>query len=124
MAKTNPYIQAIDLLTGPVELNYKQIVIELAKRHPTIFVKLAAGPGFKAEKWMYAVYDCMMGNRKDEAVKTLRAATGMGLTEAKDICDNIQNHLYPHAGVGYYVGAARLSDEHNVIALRIAKLKG
>lgn len=108
MAKANPHTQAIELLTGPTELNYKQIAIELAKHHPTIFVKLAAGPSFHAEKWRYEVHDAMCGGRKVEAIKCLRAATGLGLKEAKDICDNIQNHLYPRFNLAYYDGACKL----------------
>jgi ribosomal protein L7/L12 len=111
------HADVIDLLMT-TEIDYKRTVIELAKRHPAIFVKLVSTSKAGVEPWMADVRECMLVGAKVEAIKTIREKTGMGLKEAKDISDNVQNLMCANvrANLAFYEGAATLTDADRKLA--------
>lgn len=122
-SNSDSYKQAIDILMAG-DFNARNIAVELAKNYPTIFVKLANGVTSKVEQWMIDAHEFMARGAKVEAIKLIRTHTGLGLKEAKDISDNVQNLMAPHYGqLSHYDGAARLSEAMLAMTNAIAKAK-
>lgn len=91
---TAAYSRAIDLLLSD-QVDYKQVVVELAKKHPTIFVRLVDGSSpVTRPRWHRRVNSLIQSVRKIDAIRLIREETGLGLREAKDIADNVQHELY------------------------------
>ena len=81
------YKKAIDLLIGMNEYEKAKLAVELAKQHPSIFVKLVEG---KKEKVMIdnnivLILDDLKEGRRVDAVKGIRDYWGYGLKESLDI---------------------------------------
>jgi len=78
----NYYAQAIEVLS--TDQNWKQVVIEIAKKHPKIVVDSATSNSWKAEgkRIRYEL-------SKIEAIKYCRSMTGMGLKESKEAVESL-----------------------------------
>ena len=118
------YKQAIDLLTNK-ELNYRAIVIEFAKHHPKLFMKLVVPNRdvievLRKEDWMNGCRKYLVDGKKVEAIKLCRNATGLGLKEAKDVCDRAQVLTDPYAQHSSGYGNNELSDSFEEMAQAIA----
>lgn len=119
------YKQAIDILMAD-KTDYKALAINLAKSYPSIFVRMAESQTEPVETWHGVVNDRIRGGQKVEAIKEIRTNTGLGLKEAKDIADNVQNMLISNGRSfgAMYEGAAGLTAENVAIARQIAKARG
>lgn len=91
---TDSYKQVIDILTT-ADVDYKAIALELAKDNPGMFLRYHNKKRF-VPQWIKEVIDFLKNEKKVEAIRTLRAETKIGLKEAKDICDHLQNKLAKH----------------------------
>jgi len=74
----NYYARAIDIVTDP-ETNFRDLVIEIAKRHPKIVATLG-----QVKSWEKQCLPLIHAEQKIEAIKLCRNLTGMPLKEAKD----------------------------------------
>lgn len=85
---------AIDILMSN-KFDARTIAIELAKQHPSIFVKLATGQPTQTrgelpeimEGWYFDAARMILRGERVAAIKAIRENTGYGLKEAKDISD-------------------------------------
>jgi hypothetical protein len=95
MNTVSAFERAIDILLQ-TNRDDKAIVVELAKRNPDILVAIVDrlnGAGVNYTRWhQEAVYEMIKGNRVN-AIKRIREATDLGLKEAKDIADNVNNTI-------------------------------
>lgn len=78
----NDYMRTIDLLMSP-DIDYREIVIEIAKKHPDILME-AAQTIENEVPWKVEVDISLRAGLKIDAIKRWRQATGLGLKEAKD----------------------------------------
>lgn len=88
----NDYAKVIDLLMDD-KLDFRKISTELAKKYPQIFIEMASA-NQPIPEWCREVIKFMRAVNKIDAIKCVRAATGVGLKEAKDICDTLCWDLY------------------------------
>jgi len=82
------HAEAIEILMNGSP-NFRDIGIALAKNCPELFVELHSKIQYVAPAWMTTVINFLKGNNIVSAVKETRNATGFGLKESKDICDNV-----------------------------------
>lgn len=105
---TKAYKQAIEtLMSRDVEIDYRSIVVKLARRSPTLFNKLYAEiaapvlvgdpkPGMSddEERRVINILDSLRyNNAKVDAIKLIRDTYGFGVKESKDIADHLCNYL-------------------------------
>lgn len=94
------YQKAIDLLLSNT-IDYKKIVVELAKFYPETFVKLATS-SFN-EPWHSKVKNYILAGEKVSAVKLTREKLNLGLKEALDVVHLVQNELRSNGhSIDYY----------------------
>ena len=96
----NYYKEALNILTSDKELNYKKIVHEFAMQYPKRFVDIVNPQRdvfqvLRKEQWHNDVRSFIMNNQKVEAIKKVRIETGLGLREAKDVCDLAEEIIEP-----------------------------
>ncbi len=80
------YSKVIDrLLSG--DLNYKKIVIELAKQEPEIFLEISGSPveQILPVDTVKQIVSDIKSNQMIKAIQELRTAMNLGLGEARDI---------------------------------------
>ena len=92
----NAYKQAIDLLMSS-KIDFQALGIELAKSHPALFVALATSKN-SAPQWHRDAIEHLRNEERVMAVKTIRDGSNLGLKEAVDVCNELQNILY-HRGI-------------------------
>ena len=80
------YIEVIDLLMNG-DIDFRLIALNLAKEQPDVFVRLASKK--MPEPWAVNAFRSLRSNQKVDGIKIIRAATGLGLKEAKDVADNV-----------------------------------
>ena len=83
------YKKAIDLLIGMGNVEKKKLAVELAKHHPSIFIKLVGGKGKEEEVMLdnnivFIINDLDAG-ALGAAVRGIRDYFGHGLNETLDI---------------------------------------
>ena len=85
------YKKAIDLLIGMSNVEKKKLVVELAKHHPSIFIKLVEDSKGKEEEEVMIdnkivfIINALNAGRRGDAVKGIREYWGYGLKESLDI---------------------------------------
>lgn len=97
------YPKAIDLLMSD-KLDYKAIVIELAKSVPNLFVEIVNG--MKQAAVVPEIRDILgliLADRKEEAVEAVRNYYRLSLLDAGDICTHIHARAQtPDSYMKYY----------------------
>jgi hypothetical protein len=84
--------QLIDILAKDV-FDARAMCLRLAKEFPEMFVTFATGTIEPENKEYMTVVKHIVDGAKVSAIKELRALSGTGLKEAKDVVDNIHNIL-------------------------------
>ena len=83
------YKKAIDLLIGMGNVEKEKLAVELAKHHPSIFIKLVEGKGKEEEVMLdndiVFIIAAINDGRRVDAVKGIRDYFGHGLSEALEI---------------------------------------
>ena len=84
------YKKAIDLLIGMGNVEKEKLAVELAKHHPSIFIKLVEGKGKEEEEAMFDnnivfIISALNTGRRWEAVKGIREYWGHDPKESYDI---------------------------------------
>ena len=107
----NPYADVIEIITEITDDQWKGIVVEAAKSHPSVVLKACRKIGIHIGKplhehahkdWFAGVIEFCVSERKINAIKYLRESTGLGLKEAKHIVEDIQEKC------GDYIEAIKL----------------
>lgn len=92
------YIKVIELLLNG-SVNLRDVAVTLAKSDPALFLRLA---GVKEEaSWHSTVMQLILNNERVNAIKIVREMTGLGLKNAKDVCDAVAGRLYGDGGPAY-----------------------
>lgn len=86
------YGRAIDLLMSG-NVDYKAVAIALAKADPGKFIQLATTMPSPRDVKAVDIIRHIMSRDKVKGIKALRDVYMLGLKEAKDICDNLQDAL-------------------------------
>ena len=88
------YKKAIDLLIGMGNVEKEKLAVELAKHHPSIFIKLVEGKGKEEEVMIdnniVFIINAINAGRRVDAVKGLREYFGHNFKEAIEIV-NVYN---------------------------------
>ena len=83
------YKKAIDLLIGMGNVEKEKLAVELAKHHPSIFIKLVEGKGKEEEVMLDSnivfIISAFNTGRRVDAIKGIRDYFGHGLEEALEI---------------------------------------
>ena len=83
------YKKAIDLLIGMGNVEKEKLAVELAKHHPSIFIKLVEGKGKEEEVRLdnniVFIINALDAGRRVDAVKGIRYYFGHGLKESHEI---------------------------------------
>ena len=82
------YKKAIDLLIGMGNVEKKKLAVELAKHHPSIFVKLALGEEKKEDKLdeeLVSVLDHLKEGRRLEGIRGVKSYFQFGLRDAYNV---------------------------------------
>lgn len=90
-----PFAEVIDIVARPLpQAQVERMLTWIAKNEPELFLRAhKASTVIVSQEWARAiVYDLAHGN-KVSAIKATRERTGLGLKEAKDICDNVYGML-------------------------------
>ena len=90
------YKKAIDLLIGMGNVEKEKLAVELAKHHPSIFIKLVEGKGKEEEEEVMLdnnivfIINAINAGRRVDAVKGLREYFGHNFKESIEIV-NVYN---------------------------------
>ena len=83
------YKKAIDLLIGMGNVEKEKLAVELAKHHPSIFIKLVEGKGKEEEVMLdnniIFIINALNAGSRGAAVKGIREYWGYDLRESFDI---------------------------------------
>lgn len=84
------YKKAIDLLIGMGNVEKEKLAVELAKHHPSIFIKLVEGKGKEEEEVMFDndvvfIINALNAGRRWDAVERIREYWGHDPEESYDI---------------------------------------
>lgn len=84
------YKKVIDLLIGMGNVEKEKLAVELAKHHPSIFIKLVDGKGKEEEEVMLDndivfIINALNASRQVAAIKGIRDYFGHSLDEALEI---------------------------------------
>ena len=83
------YKKAIDLLIGMGNVEKKKLAVELAKHHPSIFIKLVEGKWKEGEVMLdndiVFIINAINDGRRVDAVKGIRDYFGHALNESLEI---------------------------------------
>lgn len=83
------YKKAIDLLIGMGNVEKEKLAVELAKHHPSIFIKLVEGKGKEEEVMLdnniVFIINAINTGRRVDAIKSIRDYWGHSLKEAHEI---------------------------------------
>ena len=83
------YKKAIDLLIGMGNVEKEKLAVELAKHHPSIFIKLVEGKGKEEEVMLdnniVFIISAFNTGRRVDAVKGIRDYFGHGTNESIEI---------------------------------------
>lgn len=97
----NPYQQAIGIIAAGYDAT--KIAVALAQKHPQIFIELFRETNTPPpDKWMQDLIGMLYRKEVVTAIKYLRDKTGIGLKEAKDVCDNLREAMEKN---GYMITA-------------------
>ena len=80
----------------------QKIAHALAKKHPTLFLELYQQVAAPVLTWHKDVVQSLYAGNVVSAIKLMREKTGLGLKEAKDVCDNLRVQM---AAMGYMISA-------------------
>lgn len=102
-AKPGPTVaeRILDIVAGGYDA--QKIAHALAKKHPTLFLELYQQVAAPVSTWHKDVVQHMYGGNVVSAIKLVREKTGLGLKEAKDVCDNLRIKM---AAMGYMISSA------------------
>ena len=83
------YKKAIDLLIGMGNVEKEKLAVELAKHHPSIFIKLVEGKGKEEEVMLdnniVFIISALNTGRRVDAIKGVRDYLGHSISESLDI---------------------------------------
>ena len=83
------YKKAIDLLIGMGNVEKEKLAVELAKHHPSIFIKLVEGKGKEEEVMLdnniVLIINALNAGRRVDAVKGIREYCGHSFKESIEI---------------------------------------
>ena len=83
------YKKAIDLLIGMGNVEKEKLAVELAKHHPSIFIKLVEGKGKEEEAMLdnniVFIISALNTGRRVDAIKGIRDYFGHGFKGSLDI---------------------------------------
>ena len=82
------YKKAIDLLLSMNKCEKAELAVELAKHHPSIFIKLALGEEKKEDKLdeeLISILEHINAGRRVEGIHSMKAYFQFGLKEAYDV---------------------------------------
>ena len=83
------YKKAIDLLIGMGNVEKEKLAVELAKHHPSIFIKLVEGKGKEEEVMLdnniVFIISALNTGRRVDAIKGIRDYFGHGINESLEI---------------------------------------
>lgn len=87
-----------DLILNGHEFNYPDIALGLAKVNPKLFCELAKLDVSDTidNRYHNIIHDNIMAGQFIQAIKDLRNATGWGLKESKDYCDEYRRKVGRH----------------------------
>ena len=92
----NYYAQAIDIVTNS-SVDFRDLMIEVAKRHPKAIVEAAKLAGVAQteghESWEWKVIPLLKDHQKIHAIKICRSMTGMPLKEAKEAVEAFMQRI-------------------------------
>ena len=96
------YKKAIDLLIGMGNVEKEKLAVELAKHHPSIFIKLVEGKGEEVmlNNNIVSIISALDAGSRTDAVKGIRYYFGHGLKESLEIVkvyDGDKNIFLNHA---------------------------
>jgi ribosomal protein L7/L12 len=91
----NAYPKAIDALMSLKDTDYRQIVIELAKKNPAEFCRIVEASQHKPDPVTVEITAMLKAepNRWIYAIKRHRELTGAGLKEAKEFVESLMFKL-------------------------------
>ena len=92
----NDYSKVIDILMSG-ELDYKKVVIEMAKKYPSTFLEIITSIHL-AEPWMIDIIHNIRNGNLIMAIKILRQEVKFPLKDAKDICEKLAFAIYKKYG--------------------------
>jgi hypothetical protein len=125
MNKSQAYAAAIDLIVQP-NIDFKQIVLHLAKTNPVILMRTIESMNgtFTAEPWMREVLRFLAHENVVGAIKEVRTRTGYGLKEAKDVVDNVRAFLNDRGIIDYATSypPGQLYGEQIELATKLSKV--
>ncbi len=104
MTMREDYQAVMDIMLGQQELNYKKIVVELAKQNPKLLLKIMNPDRnmfavLAKDPWMTEVRGHIGNGDRIDAIKLIREKVGYGLKEAKDITDLADHYMRPMVAV-------------------------
>ncbi len=83
------YKKAIDLLIGMGNVEKEKLAVELAKHHPSLFIKLVEGKGKEEEEMLdnnvITIINALNASRQVAAIKGIRDYFGHSLDAALEI---------------------------------------
>jgi ribosomal protein L7/L12 len=92
---TAAYQQIIKLFAEG-QVDFKAVATRLAQQEPEMFLCMVDAEA--NEPWMREAMAHMRENHKVECIKVIRTRTGLGLKEAKEIADHLQNFVSRERG--------------------------
>jgi len=90
MVRRNYMKEAIDVLEKYPSVQHSPLVVQILKDRPSTIVKAYESLNGVNKPWMEVVLNVLRSGRKIEAIKQLRALTDMGLKEAKEVVEELQ----------------------------------
>jgi hypothetical protein len=84
VSTSKQYQKCIEAIAGG-QIDYTRLGVELAKAQPSLFLRLL--PKQQPATWIRTAAEYLNEGQFVNAAKTTREGTGLGLEEAKDICD-------------------------------------
>lgn len=82
------YKKVIDILVGMDSVEKEKLAVELAKHHPSIFIKLSLGEEKKEvmiDEELVAICDHLKEGRRLEGIRGVKEYFQLGLKEAYDV---------------------------------------
>lgn len=88
-----PYEQVIEVISSRTH-DSERMLTWIAKNEPEVFLRAHTASALVVSKdWARAVVQHLVDGNKVSAIKATRERTGLGLKEAKDICDKVHEML-------------------------------
>lgn len=92
MGNEKAYKEVIDILMEG-DYDAKAMIVELAKKHPMIFLKVYGKVSDTADPELAAIKSYLKDGKKIQAIREYRAISGLGLKESKDFVDTLETRM-------------------------------